>query len=48
MFSQNKNGNQRGNNQGNTNQVSTPTEKPPIELYRIISSKRDTTYIDTS
>jgi len=48
MFSQIKNRNQRGNNQGNTAEESKPKEKPPINLYKIISSKRDTTFVDTT
>ncbi|MAP53303.1 putative porin [Altibacter sp.] len=28
--------------------ASDPVEKPPIELYRIISADRDTTYVDTT
>jgi len=35
-------------NSSNSRAKNDKVEKPPIELYRIISAKRDTTHIDTS
>ncbi|MEP2935862.1 MAG: putative porin [Gilvibacter sp.] len=37
----------RGRNKTGKN-ITNPEEKPPIELYKIISSVRDTTYLDTT
>jgi hypothetical protein len=33
---------------GNSTSVKNKKEKPPVELYKIISSARDTTYLDTT
>jgi hypothetical protein len=53
MFSQvgETNYTQRGatnSNQGGDTYKSKKREKPPIDLYKIISAQRDTTYLDTT
>lgn len=49
-FNQQGNTDGRNNNQGDAfdNNITNPTDRPPIDLYKIISVKRDTTSLDTT